>query len=174
MFTRFPKIADGKTSVEDAWALCLKYPVIGRDFKEQAVSFKWPAEHSRFEVSAFWAYWFSRNVITDEWLPGEDLIMPDKQVWSWYVCYTEGLRAFDMLGWTLKDNEDFEVDDFGMIKNWKQGRGPRGRDRQARRERFDNGEDGPAATADRIAKLMEDFKKKKRLAEVSGDDDAEA
>lgn len=171
MFTRFPTIATGKTSIEAAWTLCLKYPAIGQDFAEQARTFKWSAEHSKFEVSAFWAYWFARNLVKDEWLPGEDLIMPDKQVWPWYVGYTENLRAFDMLGWTLKDNPDFEVDDFGVIKCWKPGRGPRGQARQTR-ERFDA--EGAGATADRIAKLMEDFKKKKRLGEVSEDDDAEA
>lgn len=101
--------------------------------------------------------------------------MPDKQVWPWYVGYTENLRAFDMLGWTLKDNEDFDVDEFGVIKGWKPGRGPRV-EKPRGRERFglSGGEEATAA-ADRIAKLMEDFKKKKRLDKVSQeDDDAEA
>lgn len=166
-FRNYGRIADGKTSVEVAWELCQKHPEIREDFDGQAKTYKW--EGVQFAPdSPFWAYWFARNVIKDEWLPGEDVILKDQGVWKTYVQYTLGLKDCGILGHTLREDPDFVVDRYGVIKGWKPGRGPvTGGGKMAKRttlaERFGNGATDAAAIADRIAEQMQDFKKKRKL-----------
>lgn len=172
-YRNYGRIADGKTPIDVAWSLCEKHPEIREDFEGQAKTYKW--ENVRFAPdSPFWAYWFARNVVKDEWLPGEDLILLDQSVWKTYVQYTENLKACECLGHTLREDPDFVVDEWGVIQGWKPGRGPvTGGGRMAKRktlvERF--GTTDAAAVADRIAQQMEDFKKQRKLRNAEDDSD---
>ncbi len=174
-YRNYGRIADGKTPIDVAWTLCEKHPEIREDFEGQVKTYKW--ENARFEPdNPFWAYWFARNVVKDEWLPGEDLILTDNAIWKTYVQYTENMRACGCLGHTLREDPDFVVDQWGIIQGWRPGRGPvtdggKMGQRKAPVERFGT---NAAAVADRIAQQMEDFKKQRKLrgaAEDNSDED---
>lgn len=162
-YRRYGKIADGQTSIDVAWQLCLAHPHIRQDFEGQM---KARGLADKFEQSPFWAYWFARFVITDEWLPGEDLILLDRKIWVDYVQYTENMKAVGCLGHTLRENPDFVTDEFGVIKEWKPGRGPVKMNKRPA-ERFGN---EAAAIADRIAKEMEEFQKQRKLRDDPQED----
>lgn len=165
----YGRIANGKISVADAWELYSKHQEICKDFERRTKcdGTQYSPDHP------FWAYWFAKNVIQDEWLPGEDVIIKDANVWKKYVQYTENLKALDMLGWTLQENRDFVTDFYGIIKGWKPGRGPVTGSKMAKRttltERFGVGD--AAAAADRIAEMVQDFKKQRKLKNASQEDD---
>ncbi len=162
---------DGKITIEAAWQLCLTRPEIRDSIEEQAKIYGW---NVLFDAnSPFWAYWFARNIIMDEWLPGEDVILKDEKVWKIYCQYIENMRLCGCIGHTLRENADFVVDECGVIKGWKPGRGPTlGGGKRAKRttlvERF--GTTDAAAIADRIAKQMQDFKTQKKMRDVSQKD----
>ncbi len=167
-------VADSNTTVEAAWQLCLKHPEIRKDFEGQAKTYGWDVAFG--PDVPFWAYWFARNVIKDEWLPGEDIIIVDKKVWKTYCQYTENLREFDCLGCSLRDDPHFVVDHYGVIRGWKPGYGPiMGPGKMAKREtlveRF--GTSDAATIADRIARQMEEFKANKKLRDVSQEDETD-
>jgi hypothetical protein len=171
----YGRIANGKTTVEAAWQLCLTRPEIREDFDGQTKIYGW-GDVKFDHYSPFWAYWFARNVVTDEWLPGEDVILKDEKVWKTYCQYIESMRACGCVGHTLREDPDFVVDECGVIKGWKPGRGPvLGEGKRAKRttlaERFGTTDAG--AIADRIAQQMKDFKTQKKLRDASQEDDTD-
>lgn len=172
-YRNYGRIADGKTPLDDAWKLCKAHPEIKEDFEGQMKIYQW--DNVRFAPDdPFWAYWFARHVVKDEWIPGEDLILTNDAVWKAYVQYTEHMRAFGCLGHTLREHPDFVVDEWGIIQGWKYDRGPvlsggRMAKRKTLVERF--GTDDADVIADRIAVEMDDFRKQRKLRNAEGDID---
>lgn len=168
---RYGRLANSRTPIDVAWQICLDHPEIREDFRGQAKIYGW--DH-KFQQSPFWAYWFARNVVTDEWIPGEDLILQDDDIWKTYVTYTESLKVCDILGWTLRTDPDHLTDDFGTIRGFKPGRRPIALPSRVARpspapERFGTTEDA-GDLADQIAARMEAFRKQRKLLDDSDED----
>lgn len=174
-FRTHGRVATGNITIEAAWEICQNHPEIRKDFEENAKAYQWDGIGFSAE-DPYWAYWFARHVIRDEWLPGEDVILKDQKVWRDYVQYTESLKALGCIGHTLRENPDFVVDRFDVIKGWRPGHGPViGVGKMAKRttlvERFGTGGDA-AAVADRIAEYMRELKANRELRHSQlGDDD---
>lgn len=168
----YGKIADGNASIEAVWKTCQNHPIIRLDFENQAKVYGWKPEYTEFSITnPFFVYWLARNVIKDEWIPGEDVIMTDDVVWKTYIAYTENMKATGSLGWSIKENKDFVIDINGQIRGWKPGQGPVVARRMTLANRFGSGD--AAVIADRIAEQMREFKNKKKLREASQEDNNE-
>lgn len=167
-FRHYGKVADGSTAVEAAWQACLTKPEIKEDFERQAAAFGLTVQ---FELSPFTAYWIARNVIRDEWLPGEDLILEDKKVWQSYIAYVESLRSVGCVGWSVRDSEDFVVDDYDVIVRDRADT-PNLHQRPQPVERFGNKRDAERL-ADSIADRVEEFKKQRKAQRLLPKDNDE-
>lgn len=120
-------------TIDDAWTVSQEHRA---EFDKHIALYKIDAE---WRVSPFWAYWFARFVIMDQWPIAESLIESDEQVKDSYRRYIAVLRSIRILGHTT---------------------------RQTLTDRIKTKDAPPIDLdehAERIASVIQDIKRKKRL-----------